>query len=242
MEMPVDVLNKRLGNIRDNGDIDFDNTMTAIDIDEELQEKFLFFPFEEIRAVQIHDDGDGKFHIGDGPERCSARAHENPNWLYNHALHALAMWQHLLNIQSTTTAQEDSPVTPTPTTDTAQQEAEELQNLLALRSQLDERVKELKDRAEKRQYPDPPKIDYPNGDSFSVDLQYKAGGKVYRFVLLRVEGRWYSTGSERFETWKEVIDWLRGPDVYWHSAFYRLTNGGTYGLGSEYPNKERDIK
>jgi hypothetical protein len=98
MEMPMDVLNKRLGQIRDNGDIDFDNTAAAIDIDSELQEKFLFFPMEEIEAVEIEEDR-GQLHAGAGPEHCVAGPDENPNWLYNHAMNALALWWRLKNDQ-----------------------------------------------------------------------------------------------------------------------------------------------
>lgn len=41
MEMPMDVLNNRLGKLRDSGILDGDNTAYAIDIDQELREKFL---------------------------------------------------------------------------------------------------------------------------------------------------------------------------------------------------------
>ena len=91
MEMPVDILNKELGAIRDNGDIDFDNTMAAVNIDEKLQEKFLFFPLEEIEAVEI-EESRGRLHAGSGPEHCNAGEHENPAWLYNHAINALALY------------------------------------------------------------------------------------------------------------------------------------------------------
>jgi hypothetical protein len=96
-EMPFDVLNARLGKIRDNGDIDFDNTAAAVDIDSELQAKFLFFPIEEIEAVEIREVHRGTFHAGDGPEKCSAQGHENPAWLYNHALNALALYWRIKN-------------------------------------------------------------------------------------------------------------------------------------------------
>lgn len=96
MEMPMDILNKRLGQIRDNGDIDFDNTAAAVDIDSELQEKFLFFPIEELEAdgAAIEDDR-GVLHSGSGPEHCQARPGENPNWLLNHARNALTLYWHL---------------------------------------------------------------------------------------------------------------------------------------------------
>lgn len=91
MEMPMDILNTQLGKIRDNGDIDFDNTMAAVDIDTILQEKFLFIPFEELEAAEIEEDR-GQLHAGSGPEHCTAGPDENPNWLYNHGINALALW------------------------------------------------------------------------------------------------------------------------------------------------------
>jgi hypothetical protein len=101
MEMPVDVLNKRLGKIRDNGDIDFDNTMAAVDIDSELQEKFIFFPIEELEQL-IKDEleeGRERFVLGSGPEHCAASVGENPQWLYNHARNALALYWKLTEDQ-----------------------------------------------------------------------------------------------------------------------------------------------
>lgn len=97
-EMPFDVLNTRLGKIRDNGDIDFDNTAAALDIDMELQSKFLFFPIEELEAVEIEENRLG-LSAGSGPEHCAAGENENPNWLYNHAVNALALYWRLKNDQ-----------------------------------------------------------------------------------------------------------------------------------------------
>lgn len=101
MEMPVDVLNKELGAIRDNGDIDFDNTMAAVNIDTQLQGKFLFFPIEELEQLikeELEEDRD-RFVLGSGPEHCAASAGENPNWLYNHARNALALYWKLMEDQ-----------------------------------------------------------------------------------------------------------------------------------------------
>lgn len=91
MEMPVDILKFRLGGIRDNGDIDFDHTAAALEMDEELQEKFLFVPFKELEAIEIEENR-GQLNAGSGPEHCAAGENENPNWLYNHGINALALW------------------------------------------------------------------------------------------------------------------------------------------------------
>lgn len=98
MEMPMDVLNRRLGKIRDNGDIDFDNTAAALDIDMELQAKFLTIPFEELEAVEIEETR-GTYNAGSGQEHCGANESANPDWLYNHGINALALWWKLKNTQ-----------------------------------------------------------------------------------------------------------------------------------------------
>ena len=100
MEMPMDILNTQLGKIRDNGDIDFDNTMAAVNIDTILQQKFLSIPYEELEAVEIKESRDGHgYYAGDGPEACKAGEHENPAWLYNPGINALALWWKLKNDQ-----------------------------------------------------------------------------------------------------------------------------------------------
>jgi hypothetical protein len=68
----MDVLNRRLGQIRDNGDIDFDNTAAAIDIDQELQEKFLFFPDVELSEIaEAIEEDRGRFVLGQGDAHLS---------------------------------------------------------------------------------------------------------------------------------------------------------------------------
>ena len=100
MEMPFDVLNRRLGRLRDSGNIDFDNTALAVDIDTEMQEMFMFVPQEEIDAVEIEPSKDGHgFFAGSGPETIRAHHGDNPAWLYNSAVHALAMYQHLQKLE-----------------------------------------------------------------------------------------------------------------------------------------------
>lgn len=102
MEMPFDVLNHRLGKLRDSGLLEGDNTAIAIDIDQDLQRQFIFIPQEEIDAVEIQDRGEGaiqKWEAGSGPETIRAHHGDNPAWLYNSAVHALAMYQHLQKLE-----------------------------------------------------------------------------------------------------------------------------------------------
>jgi hypothetical protein len=96
MEMPVDVLTHRLGKLKDNLMLDGDYTSYAISIDEELQEKFHFIPKAEVDAVEIIRNAPGEgFQAGSGPETIRGNLHDNPAWLYNSAVNALAMMQHI---------------------------------------------------------------------------------------------------------------------------------------------------
>lgn len=96
MEMPVDILNRRLGKIRDNGDIDFDNTAAAVDIDEELQEKFLFFPLVELEelAKEIEENRD-VYNLGQGYAYTAVGKEVDPAELYQRAENVLAVYLHL---------------------------------------------------------------------------------------------------------------------------------------------------
>lgn len=96
MEMPMDVLNKRLGAIRDNGDIDFDNTAAAIDIDQELREKFLFFPIEELLVLQeqIEESRDG-LYLGQGIGYATCPPDADPQDLLTRAENALVLYWEL---------------------------------------------------------------------------------------------------------------------------------------------------
>jgi hypothetical protein len=98
MEMPVDVLTHRLGKMVDYGVNIPDPSAAAISIDEELQEKFYFIPKAEVDAVEVRDThvvGPYELQAGDGPEACRANRADNPAWLYNSAVHALALMQHI---------------------------------------------------------------------------------------------------------------------------------------------------
>lgn len=91
-EMPIDILTERFGRLVDNSQLDVsDYASLAMDIDTELQQKFLSIPLAEIDAIEIEDNR-GQFHAGSGPEHCKADDFENPNWLYNHAMNALALY------------------------------------------------------------------------------------------------------------------------------------------------------
>lgn len=93
MEMPMDILNKRLGKIRDNGDIDFDNTAAAIDIDSELQEKFLFFPIAELEDIaEGIEEARGNLYIGQGPGYVSCADDVEVGELFTRAEHYLVMY------------------------------------------------------------------------------------------------------------------------------------------------------
>lgn len=105
MEMPVDVLTNRLGRLADDNVLQHnDYTALALDIDTELQEKFIFIPIEEIDAVEIEKTGETRnllhFKAGGGPETIRARKDDNPFWLYHSAVNALAMLRFLQKEQA----------------------------------------------------------------------------------------------------------------------------------------------
>jgi hypothetical protein len=93
MEMPVDILNRRLGDIRDNGDIDFDNTMTAVDIDTELQDKFVFFPLEELSEIAEQvDTSRERLYLGQGVGHLNVPSGISVEDAWTLAENALALW------------------------------------------------------------------------------------------------------------------------------------------------------
>jgi hypothetical protein len=53
--------------------------------------RYVLIPKDEIADVEVRVEREDKLHAGDGPEKCSARLAENPQWLRNHALNALAL-------------------------------------------------------------------------------------------------------------------------------------------------------
>lgn len=96
MEMPVDILNQRLGKIRDNGDIDFDNTAAAVDIDSELQEKFLFFPIEELEELEEQIEFQREvYYLGQGHGYTAVSKDVDLKELYQRAENTLALYRHL---------------------------------------------------------------------------------------------------------------------------------------------------
>jgi hypothetical protein len=126
--------------------------------------------------------------------------------------------------------------TPTERTHTMANENEEfLSEMLDMRAKLDEKIRDMQKILRKQRYPKvPSKAD---GNMFGVNVKFSPTGKVYRFLLLRTPNGWYTTGTDQrnahFETWTKLIDWLRGPDVYWHGALFTLIESGASVLEAE---------
>lgn len=104
-EMPFDVVNGHLHTFAEEGyftqssDINVpDPVDLAITIDQEIQRKFLFIPFEEIDEIDIEEKMNRLF-AGSGTEGCTANPRDNPTWLYDHAVNALALWRHMVKEQ-----------------------------------------------------------------------------------------------------------------------------------------------
>lgn len=46
---------------------------------------------------------------------------------------------------------------------------------------------------------------------WSINVRFSPGGRAYRFLILRVGDRFFTTGTgdqSRFESWRELVDWL----------------------------------
>lgn len=99
METPFDTINAGLGNLREKIKNDpeelFEPTDEAIEIDMELQSKFLFFSIaEEIESVEYTTNG-GALIAGDGPEQAQARFTENPDWVLRRAVNMMGLYWRL---------------------------------------------------------------------------------------------------------------------------------------------------
>lgn len=114
MEMPIDIIKKhtdiRSGLVGPDGLTD---GQRALNIDLELQRKFLHIPFEDIDTVEIVKDRDSLV-AGSGPEGCYSQPAENPTWLYNHAVNALALWRHLTKLEEERKERERLALRPQP--------------------------------------------------------------------------------------------------------------------------------
>lgn len=105
---------------------------------------------------------------------------------------------------------------------------------LELRKKLDEQIRTLQKQIHERAYPAPPAK--AQGDVFWVDVKFQHGGRTYTFLLYRTVKGWFTTGTGdagHFDSWQDLVDWLRGPDVYWHSDVWRLAKTGTTVMGAE---------
>jgi len=89
-----------------------------------------------------------------------------------------------------------------------------------------EAIRELVTK-EAKQYPPEP---MGTGNvRLTVSVQFTENGRVYEYLVLRTNGRWYITGlkDSSFASWEEFIDWLERPDVYWHGSLSRLSRVST---------------
>lgn len=63
-------------------------------------------------------------------------------------------------------------------------------------------------------------------DRFSLQVKFARNGTVYEFLLLRSNGRWFTTGSgsevKVFMNWDAFLAWINKPEIVWHSDLQRL--------------------
>lgn len=102
-------------------------------------------------------------------------------------------------------------------------------------------VERLEAEVRKERRPPEPRI-VPDGmgEPFIVDVMFRPGGKIYRFLLLQTHKGWYTTGVDKhdyFKDWSALLDWLEGPDVHGHSSMLRLIR---HGAGAALPARSND--
>lgn len=116
-----------------------------------------------------------------------------------------------------------------------QDSAEMLAEMLEMRQRLDEQIIKMQKIIRKQRYPKAPPVSA--GNMFGVNVKFNPNGKMYKFLILRTPGGWYTTGTTpdtlRFDSWAALIDWLRGPDVHWHGALFQLNETEATFLGQE---------
>ncbi|UOK18393.1 hypothetical protein SEA_BRUHMOMENT_77 [Arthrobacter phage BruhMoment] len=140
---------------------------------------------------------------------------------------------------------------PTPTerthtmTETPETEVDlnDLPTLLSMRAQLDTLIREKQDQAKRRSIPPAPPMGA--GGKFTVRVRYQPRGTIYQYLIYRApDGKgWYSTGQGEdgyFSTWKDFVQWLRRPEVYWHSALQRLVVSNEIYLNGDKPNESKN--
>lgn len=138
--------------------------------------------------------------------------------------------------------EEPSELTPTKETHTMAEPTPEeatLAELHSLKQQLDDRILELTNRIKNRKIPAAPGSSA--GNMFKVGIKYAEGGPTYQYLIYRAPAAkgWYTTGQGEdgyFPTWRALVEWLRRPQVYWHSALVRLVNGNSTVMDAERPN------
>jgi hypothetical protein len=69
------------------------------------------------------------------------------------------------------------------------------------------------------------------GAAYSIDLRFKPGGKIYRFLLLQTPTGWYTTATgeahSHFKSWDALLDWLDGDMIAEHTGLRRLASTQT---------------
>lgn len=96
----------------------------------------------------------------------------------------------------------------------------------------DQLIKELRNRRQdlQRQAQTALPAEPPNCTMFKVRVQFKRGGRLYEYLILKSGGHYWTTGTKQdqqvFSSWETLCEWLEGPDVYSHSDIHILQNTG----------------
>ena len=80
-----------------------------------------------------------------------------------------------------------------------------------------------------RQYPPE-----PNESLVTFNIRFNITGVTYLYAAVRANGRWYSTGGERFDSWRDLIDWIRQSNAPAQTRIW-VHQGGTTAFSLDTP-------
>lgn len=94
-------------------------------------------------------------------------------------------------------------------------EQQVLENIAAARRVLENAERDLKAIRDAKQLPKAPDSSY--GNRFTMTVRFPGNSKQYEFLLIRVNGIWYTTGTTRdsmvFASWQALVKWVRSETV-----------------------------
>lgn len=69
----------------------------------------------------------------------------------------------------------------------------------------------------------------PEGDMLAVRVRYRTNAIQYNYLIVKTSRGYFTTGTGDkafFHSWDNMLDWLDGDDIAWHSGIEVLTGTG----------------